>query len=246
MSFRSASFISVGVVVASVGGCLTVDLDGHACPCVDGFACVDDVCVADDTLPSCATEACPDGLQCIDDSCSAEPATCPASFTATSGCGVVPASATLVGVCDDGQTLPRALADEVGFAVFGSCATGGGVTARVTAVDVAGDVSFDNDAEVLNFNVVGTVTFDIDVPDECVVAGCAASDGSGVCGAAVGGGCHCSDVVLEFAPEPLDRINSGTGTYQGEDLWVGCDDGDQFVLRGNDTTSLGLTFLFQP
>src|ERR1044071_7758574 len=48
MPSLSTTIVLLGSSIVALGACLDVNLEGRPCPCLDGFACVDDVCVPAD------------------------------------------------------------------------------------------------------------------------------------------------------------------------------------------------------
>lgn len=214
----------LSLALACASSCLAVDLTGRPCPCLDGFACVDDVCVASDAPPGQVK--------------------CPSSFLAADACdGPPPAQASLQAVCDDGHSLPAALVEEVG-AGLGTC-TGAPVTAALTSSAVTGSLVYtEGAAATAQIQISGDVTFSLAIPESCKIdaVGCLPSDGSGTCATAADG-CACTGVSIDAA---LDRTLSFSGGRLNEGATVfGCARDGGYILRENSGGNLGPIFVFQ-
>jgi hypothetical protein len=238
------------ITLAALGlGCLQVDLAGHACPCVDGFVCVDDTCVVSDvTTPPCdqsncsAPKVCVDN-QCVDDDDPPPPALCPETFGDADTCATdPPTEATLLAVCDDGLSFPRALTETLGAALQ-FCALSG-ATATIASFDASGELDADLEGDPTEVTLLldGSVVYDVDIPASCInaVAGCLPSDGSGTCVAA-GDGCRCTGVEVPLESVTLEKL--GDLYFSSDGTYVGCPVGDTFVLR-QDSGGVGPILVF--
>jgi hypothetical protein len=208
------------VLAAAPLACVQADLEGHACPCIDGYVCQDDVCVKDTGGPPPEDRVCPEQFA-PSDACSTAP----------------PARATLVAACDDGDSYPDAIREELG-AGGGTCVNGPSVS--LTGDTLTGSFTYANDRITLTLS--GHTTWQYDIPSNCAQAGCLASEGSGTCVNAAGGGCRCTDVELVARSDNLDAFN---GNYVGTDAYFGCYVGDRFALRETGGLGLGAILVFE-
>jgi hypothetical protein len=206
---------ALGLLLATPA-CLTVELDNRACPCIDGYVCVDDVCVSNNGL---------------DDAC-------PAAFNDADACAAVPpAAATLVAVCAQGDTFEEELV-EASEGAFGTC-FGPPVSAQLVSESLTGNFTYDGDA--LHITVSGSTRWDVAVPDSCVIEaiGC---DATGTCVAA-DNGCACNGLTANIAID--DVLEQSDVRWLGDGTWRACGEGDVFTLRRQEGTARGLTLVFR-
>ncbi len=228
--------------------CLSVDLEGRPCPCLDGFVCVDDVCVRPGPDAGPADDGPADGgardAGAAQDAGNGDPqdagvAGCPDSFT-TSCSGDLPLHAALARVCDDGDTFPVDLVEELG-AGGGTC-VGPPDTATIASSTLAG--TLDSAGGGASLSLTGEVTYDVTVPDQCVPGGiCLDSGGSGTCGSE-GDACVCTGVVVDGATN--DTLNAiGGGELAGAHRYIGCRRSDgSYLLRESEVGRLGPILVF--
>jgi hypothetical protein len=203
---------------AGTSACLAVDLTNRPCPCLDGFVCVNDVCVEEATLLAC-----------------------PATFSAADSCAATPpASARLAAVCEAGA-FDVGAQDEIGTAL-GTC-FGPPASMTIASHDVTGSLAFSDG--VVDLGVSGTITWDVAIPASCKpVSQCLPSEGSGSCTDA-GDDCACTDVVVPQTT--ADRLDFEGGRLVGnDDNWLGCFRDGRYLLRRDDGTALGALFIFLP
>lgn len=199
--------------------CLSIDLTNRPCPCIDGYVCVDDVCVQ----PAGGSELCPAEFN-DDDACTAAP----------------PAAATLVAVCAQGDTFEEELLDAAGQG-FGVCFGPPEAAASLVSESLTGSFTFVD--AVLSVSLSGSTTWDVDIAESCVAGfGCQpATEGSCT---AVDDGCACRGMPVELdIDEDLEQLS--TLWTSNESNWRGCADGDLFLLRREEGSARGLTFVFR-
>ena len=228
--------------------CLNVDLAGRPCPCIDGFQCVDDVCIADDEATS---EGEGEGDGGVEGEGEGEGGAegegegegegigeCPAHFVEADACGgALPAHAVLQKVCDDGNTFPFDLESELGGAME-QC-VGPPVAPSIASSSMTG--TLDGGELALS----GSVAFDVEVPASCVIdgAGCL-QPSSGACSDDGNDGCACSGVTLdETTSDSLQPFGGQLVGNQSE--YLGCATGGAFLLRATEAGRLGPIFLFR-
>lgn len=209
--------LSPGLLLLLHTACLSVDLTNRPCPCVDGYVCVDDVCV----VPPDDGGLCPTSFN-DDDACTAAP----------------PASATLVAVCAQADAFEEELFDAAG-AAFGTC-LGAPAVASLVRESLTGDLTF-TDA-VLHVTLSGSTTWDVAVPASCVAEFGCQPPTTGSC-TAVDDGCACEGMTVDLAVD--EQLEQAGTLWTGDGVWRGCADGDLFLLRRQEASARGLTFVFR-
>lgn len=269
--------IVMALLATAIGGCLAagciaVDLEGRPCPCVDGYACRDGVCVPEeggadggssDAGPRSDAGAPPDAgfaaADCVDDDdcapsdrCDEAGACveieCPLDLTldieACDDDGPTGA-VQLIRVCDDGASFPWELVEELG-AANGAC-VGPPSEASLVGGDAQGTVApVDGepfgDVEV---DLDGAFSWDVDVPLSCTEdTGCQQPFGAGTCEEAADG-CACTGLQTDLSVH--DTLQSvGEGAFaSGSGYWRTCLQDGVFLMRQDDGDGLqGPVFVF--